>query len=406
MKNKIRHITFLTDGIYPFVQGGMQKYAYYYIAHLLSKGIDVNLFHCVLPGSPVPDENEVVKELKKTNLVFTGRLKSVCVIFPKRGFFPGHYLRNSYRYSALIFEKMYPELHQTDFVFIQGFSGWKFLEERNKRQIKVAAGVHFHGLNMFQKSYNYRMKWHSFLFKKPVCGNMQKADIVFSLGGVLDNYLIRNAGINKEKIIHAPAGINKNWLDNNSTENNDDIFRFLFIGRDDRIKGIDEYLKAIETAMKKLSVKAEFHFIGDLSQSAGNKKQHLFFHGEIKNEEILKNEISKYDVLICPSLSEGFPMVILESFACSVPVIATNVGAIGSIVNTDNGWLIPPGNTTCLADAIIDATRHSKSALREKGKTGYSSVKHNFTWDIVVNNLLIAIEEWLDRNYIFNFKLR
>ena len=52
-------IVFLTDGIYPYVVGGMQRHSTNMIKHLVLSGVEVILFHAVNNGSKLPTEKEV-----------------------------------------------------------------------------------------------------------------------------------------------------------------------------------------------------------------------------------------------------------------------------------------------------------------------------------------------------------
>ena len=55
--------------------------------------------------------------------------------------------------------------------------------------------------------------------------------------------------------------------------------------------------------------------------------------------------------MVFPSHSEGHPLVLLEALSASLPVVATNVGAIPEIVNDgEEGFLIDPGDVVALTD--------------------------------------------------------
>jgi glycosyltransferase involved in cell wall biosynthesis len=63
--------------------------------------------------------------------------------------------------------------------------------------------------------------------------------------------------------------------------------------------------------------------------------------------------LSTMDVLVVPSLLEGFPMITLEAMALATPVVATQIHGISEqIVDGKEGVLIPPRNTDALAKAV------------------------------------------------------
>lgn len=76
------------------------------------------------------------------------------------------------------------------------------------------------------------------------------------------------------------------------------------------------------------------------------------FKGLLTGNELVEN-MSNAHFLLMFSNYENAPVVINESFACGIPVIATRVGGIPEIVNTDYGILVDPGNEAELENAIV-----------------------------------------------------
>ncbi len=60
------------------------------------------------------------------------------------------------------------------------------------------------------------------------------------------------------------------------------------------------------------------------------------------------------DVLALPSHSEALPTVLLEAAAAGLPAVASAVGGVFEIIeNGQSGYLVPPADRHCLAEAII-----------------------------------------------------
>jgi glycosyltransferase involved in cell wall biosynthesis len=83
------------------------------------------------------------------------------------------------------------------------------------------------------------------------------------------------------------------------------------------------------------------------------------------------------DLLVIPSRSEGLPNVLLEALAHDRPVVATEVGAIGTVIDSPLvGRLVPKESPGALADGIMGATALVKdpraAAARRKAASRFS----------------------------------
>jgi len=71
------------------------------------------------------------------------------------------------------------------------------------------------------------------------------------------------------------------------------------------------------------------------------------------------------DLIALPSVSEGFPITILENMAMSKLVVASNVGGVSNAIDDKkNGLLVPPRDPEKLAEAIIEGLTNKK--MREE----------------------------------------
>jgi glycosyltransferase involved in cell wall biosynthesis len=95
---------------------------------------------------------------------------------------------------------------------------------------------------------------------------------------------------------------------------------------------------------------------------------------------------------VFPSLYEGMPTVILEAMACGLPVIATDIGAVTTMVGADNGWVVPPGSALALQQALAQFLATSTAQRRLMGVASRRRVEAGFTWRRVAEETLRAID--------------
>ena len=345
-------VLLLTDGIYPFVIGGMQKHSFNLAKWLTLSEVKVTLVHCVSQPAEIPTAEEVNKAL------FNGSAELEAVYgfkFPEKGIFPGHYIRNSHKYSALIYERLKTELNNFDLIYAQGYTGWVALE--NKHRINTPIYVNFHGLNMFQPSFGIKASSESLMLRESVKKNIKKADVNISLGGKLTK-IIEKRNVQSPVLI-SYNGVDQNWLIKSSEiEETTSAIKFVFIGRYDKIKGLHELNMAINQLAENQAF--EMHFIGAIPDANKVKLASVTYHGEIKGESEIQSILDNCDVLICPSYSEGMPTVVLEAMARGLAIIATDVGAVSEQVGESNGWLIEAGSIADLKTAMLEAIADKK----------------------------------------------
>jgi glycosyltransferase involved in cell wall biosynthesis len=154
----------------------------------------------------------------------------------------------------------------------------------------------------------------------------------------------------------------------------DEKFRIVHISCfEDRSKNISGTLNVIDRLKDQMS-EVESVFIGDgmdfermqhHARALGLTDNEVRFTGLLEGEK-LAYELAIADVLVVFSHYENLPVVILEAFACGVPVIATKVGGIAEIINEENGILIDRADEQALMQAIIQISDHTKIFDKEK----------------------------------------
>ena len=378
-------ILMLTDGIYPFVIGGMQKHAYYLAKHLLLNDIDLTIYHCI-SENPNP---KIDKDLKNSlGIKESMNFNSKCFKFPKfKISFPCHYLIESYKYSKTLYNEIIKEKKDFDFIYAKGFSGWYSIIKQNDLP---NIGVQFHGLEMFQKSSSFLNYLEKIILRLPVKYNLRNANFIFSYGAKIKS-LHEKIGCDPQKIFIQHGGISSDLIINKKQISNNNKTHFLFIGRDERRKGYRELLKALKILVHKKNF--HFSFIGEIPESQKLVSSKITYFGIIKNQDDYIKIIDKNDIIVVPSISEGLPTVLLESMARGLAALATDVGAINEIVNNENGYLIKHSNVEEIINVMEIYIDLPKSILFKKKIMALETVEKKFKWEKLSKEFLKFIKE-------------
>ncbi len=99
------------------------------------------------------------------------------------------------------------------------------------------------------------------------------------------------------------------------------------------------------------------------------------------------------DILVLPSMREGFPVSLLEAQACELPVITTDAtGCIDAVVDGVTGLVVPRRNVRALA-AAIDYLDSNPDKREELGGNGRSWVVDHFHSESVRSNVIGHLTE-------------
>lgn len=131
----------------------------------------------------------------------------------------------------------------------------------------------------------------------------------------------------------------------------------------------------------------------NLTKELGLEKE-VEFLGRIAPDNIAKTFCS-FDVTVFPSLREGFGVAAIESQACEVPVIVTNVGGHPeSLDNNKTGFIVEPKQSEQIKNAILKFMNDEELRLK-MGKEGRQFVRENYEINLnfseieeIYNNIL------------------
>lgn len=188
---------------------------------------------------------------------------------------------------------------------------------------------------------------------------LKDADGVFAVSNALRHEIIATgvAGIaNKTRLSWNAVDIDKFSAKENHTFKKESHLEdkpiVLFVGNLIKRKNVESLLEA-----KKIA-NSDYYLVivGDGPQFKKLKKKvdeenirDVIFTGSRNDVE---NIIPSGDVLVLPSYSESFGLVLIEALACGKPVIGSKVGGITEIINDDVGLLVNPNKISSIARAI------------------------------------------------------
>jgi glycosyltransferase involved in cell wall biosynthesis len=179
----------------------------------------------------------------------------------------------------------------------------------------------------------------------------QVADRIIAVCDWLYEALLIN-GIPQEKIVLSRCGISaiKSQAIAQRKQYSKPL-KVVFLGRWDRLKGLDILVKAVKNLPIAIPIELVIHGI---AQDEGYRQKIIKLIGSdirIRIAEQLTREelaiaLANYDLLAVPSqwLETG-PLVVLEAHALSLPVIGSNLGGISELVKHGiDGWLVTTHN--------------------------------------------------------------
>ncbi len=172
----------------------------------------------------------------------------------------------------------------------------------------------------------------------------------------------------------------------------------LFLANLQRRKGIFVLLEAFERVAAELPA-ARLLVAGDgqneadvrRTVDASPQRDRIVLLGRL-DRRAAAEAMRAADVYCLPSFSEPFGISALEAMACGRPVVATNVGGLGHLIQPEGGRTVPPGDSAALATAIAELLG-DEALRRQMGSFNRALVERRYSWDAVVDELESVYED-------------
>ena len=224
-------------------------------------------------------------------------------------------------------------------------------------------------------------------------------DMLVSRGFPEDKVFTVYNGIDfDEKITY---GTREQFLSSMNLKVNPDELLVGIIGRFDKVKGHEIFIKAAAEVVKYVS-NVTFILAGD-----GSEKEHLkqlatqlgihdkvIFAGFVDQ---IYDFIEAIDINTLTSYSESFPYVLLEGARLKKPTVSSAVGGIPDLITDgENGFLFESGNYHELAEKLIQLI-HDKELRNRFGEKLYERASRNFSNKNLAQSHVVIYEQILQR---------
>jgi glycosyltransferase involved in cell wall biosynthesis len=184
-------------------------------------------------------------------------------------------------------------------------------------------------------------------------------------------------------------------------------FKIIQISRlDHKKKGQHIVLEAINLIINKYGIKnVRIDFIGEgISESylksiirKYNIENYVNFLG-LQERDFIYKHLKDYDLLIQPSLYEGFGLTVAEGMAAKVPVLVSNInGPMEIVENGKYGWVFESDNKDDCAGKILDIMKHyNNSEFQSKIISAFDFACSSFSIENTSKNYLFEYRNLID----------
>jgi len=216
------------------------------------------------------------------------------------------------------------------------------------------------------------------------------ADHIFVASSLTKKSLLE-VGVKHENISVIPYGAPIEYFQ--PKPKNDQLFRALFVGRVGPRKGVHYLLDAWQELQLP---DAELLLVGinEFPESWIAQYSDFFRYIPSVPHTSLNEYYSSANILVFPSLVEGFGLVLLEAMACGIPVITTpNTASSDILTDGIEGFIVPIRNVEALKEKLEWCYSHAQE-LADMGRAARHKAEE-LTWDSYHKRLASSVQEIL-----------
>lgn len=168
--------------------------------------------------------------------------------------------------------------------------------------------------------------------------NLHQLDYIFSASELQKDEIVEIYNIDRNKIISIGGGFNQDIFYFPKEKEYSDKIRLAFCAKIDPSKGIYELIEVYKSLnLPNISL----DIIGSPDEENKNKVEKYIENDKsirlynVKNQIALGDELRKKDIFIMPSYYEGLGLMAIESLACGLYVVTTEIEALMNLLGQD-----------------------------------------------------------------------
>ena len=388
-------IAFVYDAVYPWVKGGAEMRIHELGTRLSSQGHDVHLFGIKWweGGDVIEYEGVTLHGVCKARDLYVNGRRSIS--------------------EALVFAlKLFPALlnEKFDLIDVSVFPYFSCFTVKAVSVLKKTPVV-------FTWHEVWGDYWYEYLGKRQGFFGLAIESAVAKISGnniVVSDWTkdrLEALGVKDSEIAVLPNGVDLKFISeikpagqSLSGNSGGKIYDIIFAGRLIKDKNVDVLIKAVSLLKRDFP---EFCccIVGDgpekkalekLAHELGVQKNVIFEGFQEYGALIGKIKASK--VLVLPSSREGFGMVVIEAFACGVPVVTVREkynAAQGLVEDGVDGLVVGLGERE-IAEAV-EKLSEKNSGNRKASEAAFNKAK-KYDWDEIVENINVVYEDCTKRD--------
>src|ERR1700674_4623877 len=233
---------------------------------------------------------------------------------------------------------------------------------------------------------DHPLEWRGY-HRGVLSGRLRAAARVITGSSFARAELIQEYGLPDNRVVVIPYGVDARYFETVRETSNGDPVTMLFPGAPVPRKNLDAVLQcmaaagpdtAVGQARLDISGARPEDFLGVVSEIASLRLEaRVRWLGHVPDEQ-MPSVIARSNLVVYPSLSEGFGFPLLEALAVGTPAVGSDRGSLPEVVG-DAAVLVDPTDKLALNDALESVL--TRPELRARLKSAGQERARTYTWD-------------------------